>query len=136
MRQLTQKQETFCNALVSGMTVKDAYYHAYDTKCTEQVAYNEGSKLLKNERIQARLTELRKPLESHAMTTALSDREKKRQFLWDVIQNESQDMNNRLRAVDLLNKMDSEYININKNIDDTASSLTALDTDTLKQLLQ
>lgn len=136
LRQLTQKQENFCNALVSGMTVKDAYYHAYDTNCSEQVAYNEGSKLLKNERIQARLEVLRKPLESHAQTVALSDREKKRKFLWDVIENNDMDMNNRLRAVDLLNKMDAEYVNINKNIDDTSSSLTALDTDALRQLLQ
>lgn len=136
MRQLTQKQETFCNAIIEGMSVKDAYYHAYDTKCTDQVAYNEGSKLLKNERIQAKLNELRKPLESHARTVAISDREKKREFLWNVINNSGEDMNNRLRAVDLLNKMDSEYININKNIDEVPNQLTTLDTDTLKLLTQ
>lgn len=116
------------------MTAKDAYYTAYDTTCNERVAYNESAKLLSKDYIQERLTVLRKPLENHARSTALSDREKKRSFLWNVINDSDQDMNNRLRAVDLLNKMDSEYINTNINLDNSANVLDNVDIDTLKQL--
>lgn len=134
MRQLTQKQEKFCNAIVSGMTAKDAYYAAYNTKCGAKTAYTEATRLLSKESIQKHIEELRKPLEHHAITVATSDREKKRSFLWNVINDSEQDMNNRLRAVDLLNKMDSEYINTNLNLDNSTNVLDNVDIDTLKQL--
>ena len=133
---LTIKQQNFCNGIVSGLSGVDAYKSAYNTKANDTTIRTEVTRLLAKEEVQQYIETLTAPLKAKAQTEALTDREKKRQFLWDVINNDSQDMNNRLRAVDLLNKMDAEYININKNIDDTASSLTALDTDTLKQLLQ
>ena len=133
---LTIKQQNFCNGIVSGLSAKDAYKAAYNTNAKDITISTEATKLLARADIQEYIETLNKPLKLKAQSEALSDREKKRQFLWDVIQNESQDMNNRLRAVDLLNKMDAEYININKNIDESANTLTALDTDTLKQLLQ
>ena len=133
---LTIKQQLFCQNIVAGMSGKDSYINAYNTKGNPNTAYTEATKLLARNDIQEYIKTLRKPLEIKASTEALTDRAKKRKFLWDVIENNDMDMNNRLRAVDLLNKMDSEYININKNIDESNSTITALDTDTLKQLLQ
>ena len=38
----------------------------------------------------------------------------------------------RLRAMDILNKMDSEYININRNMQDDQTAISNLDTNTLR----
>ena len=129
---LTPKQEKFCQCIVSGMSGKDSYIEAYDSKGSAQNAYNEASKLLIREDIQARLAILRKPLAEAAATTALSEREKKRAVLWQIIQNG--DDNAKCRALDILNKMDAEYININKNIDDTSTALQGIDKDMLIKL--
>ena len=131
---LTPKQEKFCQHIVSGMTGKDSYYSAYDTTCNENTAYKEAMKLLARDDIQARLTELRKPLELQARTTAISEREKKRQWLWDMIENPEVAESDRLRAMDLLNKMDSEYTNINVNQNDTTLNLGNIDLSTLRNL--
>lgn len=129
---LTPKQERFCQCIVSGKSGKDSYMEAYDSKGSAQNAYNEASKLLQREDIQARLAVLRKPLAEAARTTALSERERKREVLWNIIQNG--DDNAKCRALDILNKMDAEYININRNIDDNAAALQGIDKDTLLKL--
>ena len=128
---LTPKQEKFCQCIVSGMTGKDSYYAAYDTTCNENTASREAMKLLERDDVQERLSELRKPLENHARTVALTEREKKRAVLWEII--ETGDNAAKCRALDILNKMDAEYINITRNIDDGAK-LEGLDMDTLLKL--
>ena len=133
---LTPKQEKFCQCIVSGMSAKDSYKEAYNTKGNDKTVYTEATKLLGREDVGSRLEELRKPLENHARTTALTEREKKRAFLWEVIQDVSQDMSDRLRSVDLLNKMDNEYININRNIEDKPADIINLDTKTLEKLIK
>lgn len=131
---LTPKQEKFCQCIVSGMSGKDSYYAAYDTQCNENTASREAMKLLEREDVQARLTELRKPLENHARTVALTDRERKREFLWKVIADENQSMTDRLRGVDLLNKMDSEYTQVNVNENRNSVTFDNLDLEALKTL--
>lgn len=117
------------------MTAKDAYKASYETSATEQVIYNEATKLLKNEAVAKKIEELRKPLEDHVQTVAISDREKKRTILWDMIENPDIGYSDRLRAMDILNKMDSEYININKTIEEK-TEISNLDTDTLIKLVR
>lgn len=128
---LTQKQEKFCQCVVSGMTYKDSYMTAYDCN-SETTAINEGSKLALREDIQKHIETLTIPLQKAAQQTALSEREKKRQWLWNMINNASNDAD-RLRAMDILNKMDSEYINIQR-IESDQTSITDIDTDKLIEL--
>lgn len=129
---LTPKQERFCQCIVSGMSGKDSYMTAYNANCCDQVAYNESSKLLAREDIQDRLKVMRKPLEEHARATVISEREKKREWLWKMIENATNDAD-RLRAMDILNKMDSEYINIQR-IEKEETPVSDLDTDKLIEL--
>lgn len=129
---LTPKQEKFCQLIVSGKSGKDSYMEAYESNGSAQNAYNEASKLMQRDDIQARLAVLRKPLAEAARTTALSERERKREVLWNIIQNG--DDNAKCRALDILNKMDAEYININKNIDDNSTALQGIDKDMLIKL--
>ena len=127
---LTEKQKNFCREYFSnGGNGTQAYLAAYDST-SEVSAGIEASRLLKQENIQEYLTSLNKPLNDRA----ISEREKKRSILWEFINNPSVSDGDRLRAMDLLNKMDAEYININKNIDENKSDITHLDIEALKKL--
>lgn len=135
---LTPKQEKFCQCIVSGMSAKDSYITAYDTTGNEKTVYSEATKLLAREDVSKRLEELRKPLENHARTQALTEYEKLKALAWERIEacKASEDDTAVARYMDILNKMLGNYVNINRNIDDTASSLDTLDTETLKALAE
>ena len=126
---LTEKMKAFCREYVSnGGNGTQAYLTAYDSK-NPQVAANESNKLLYRDDITEYIKSLNKPLENRIT----SEREKKRRILWDFIENNNVSDNDRLKALDLLNKMDSEYVNINRNIEQKAD-ISTLDADTLKKL--
>ena len=129
---LTPKQEKFCQCIVSGMSGKESYITAYDTKGNANTVYVESTRLLDREDIQARIKALSKPIETKAIATALSEREKKRAWLWNMIENATND-SDKIRAMDILNKMDSEYINIQR-IEKDDTPITELDTDKLIEL--
>lgn len=127
---LTEKQKNFCREYFSnGGNGTQAYLAAYDST-SEVSAGIEASRLLKQENIQEYLASLNKPLNDRA----ISEREKKRSILWEFINNPSVSDGDRLRAMDLLNKMDAEYININRNIEDKGSDIANLDLEALKKL--
>jgi phage terminase small subunit len=136
VKQLTSKQKEFCKNVVSGMTYKDSYIKAYETKCSEQVAYNESSKLMMKEEIQKEIKRISEPLEKAYQTNVLSEREKKRAILWEGIERcqAKEDENGVARYMDILNKMDSEYLNININREENNTPLDNIDADTLKKL--
>ena len=129
---LTPKQEKFCQCIVSGMSGKESYITAYDTKGNDNTVYVESTRLLDREDIQARIKALSKPLETKAIASALSEREKKRAWLWSMIENATND-SDKIRAMDILNKMDSEYINIQR-IEKDETPISELDTNKLIEL--
>lgn len=133
---LTPKQEKFCQCIVSGMSAKDSYYTAYDTKCNEKVAYNESAKLLKRDDISERIKELLKPLENHAQSQALSEYDRLKTLAWERIEQckQNNDDTGIARYMDIVNKMNGTYININKNIEQTDAPIDHLDAETLKRL--
>lgn len=133
---LTPKQEKFCQCIVSGMSGKESYITAYENNSNDNTAYKEAMKLLDREDIQARIKDLRKPLELQAKTIALSERDKKRQWLWDMINNPNTADSDKLRAMDILNKVDAEYSNININHNTTDIKLDNIDLTTLKSLTE
>lgn len=127
---LTPKQQKFCQCIVSGMSGKDSYLTAYNGN-SDAVAYTESYTLLQRDDIKEYINTLKKPIEKQV----ISERQKKRQWLWDMIENPSIGESDRLRAMDILNKMDSEYIQTTHNINESKTNISALDTDTLKQLI-
>ena len=131
-RKLTEKMKIFCREYISnGGRAADAYRAAYNSH--SPISANvESTKLLKREDIQGYLRDLTRPIECIAITNAISEREKKRAVLWEIIENG--DNNDKCRAMDILNKMDQEYVNINRNIESSAGEVVNLDTETLRQL--
>ena len=128
---LTEKMKRFAREYYkNGGNGTQAYLTAYDGSST-LAATQESIKLLKREDINEYLKTLAIPNENKA----ISEREKKRKWLWDMIENPSISESDRLRAMDILNKMDSEYIQTTHNINDSKTNISGLDTDTLKQLI-
>lgn len=133
---LTPKQKEFCKCIVSGMSGKDSYLTAYNSTGSDQNAYNESSKLLAREDIQDYINILTKPLAEAIAATSISEREKVKTILWDRLQKaiEREDDTTIIKITDQINKMNAEYINVNRNIDEKQVDINNLDLDTLKKL--
>ena len=129
---ISQKMKDFCHAYVEGGDVTKAYLAAYDTT-NKAIAACEGSKLLRRDDIREYIEKLNKP----TVNRIISEREKKRKILWDRIERsiEKEDETAIARYMDIRNKMDAEYVNINRNIDDSSEKLSNLSTEQLKEFL-
>lgn len=125
---LTEKMKVFAREYYkNGGNGTEAYLVAYDTD-NRVTASRESHELLKRADILEYIKALNIPQENKA----ISERERKRQVLWNIIENG--DYNDQCRAMDILNKMDAEYININRNIEDRPTEIINLDENTLRLL--
>ena len=130
---LTQKMKDFCHAYVRTNSPYKAYLEAYD--CTsEYTAKREGDRLLHRDDITEYIKEINRPI----INKIQNERKKKRDILWKGIERciEKEDESGAARYMDILNRMDAEYVNINKNIDDSSEKLSTLTADQLKALVE
>jgi phage terminase small subunit len=129
---LSQKMKNFCHAYMEHGNAVQAYLDSYNTTNYNTAAV-ESSRLLQRDDIREYMDKLNSPVSNKI----INERQKKRSLIWRRIQIcEQRDDDAALaRYMDILNKMDAEYVNINRNVDDTAESLAKLDTEQLKQLL-
>ena len=103
---LTAKQEQFVQNIIQGMSQADAYRSAYpDTKMSDKTIHEAASRLMSNNKVVARLSELRGELAKPTIMSA----QKRLEWLTEVI-NSKEDINAKLKAVDLMNKMQGEYV--------------------------
>ncbi len=132
---LTPKQEKFCQCIVSGMSGKDSYISAYNTKASEQVIFNESTKLLKRDDITARIKELRKPLENHYQNIAINERQQQIDFIKERIEicKVKEDEQSIIRYTDMLNKIYSCYKDTETE-EKTDQTIKDIDTATLIKL--
>ena len=129
---LSQKMKNFCHAYVQSGNATQAYLETYNTT-SEVIARNEGAVLLRRDDITEYIKQLNKP----TINKITNERERKRKIIWERIElcREKGDDAAIARYMDILNKMDAEYVNINRNIDDGGEKLAGLNTDELKKLL-
>lgn len=135
---LTPKMMNFCSEyLKNGGKATEAYVAAYDSKGgpTAQV---EASRLLAREDIQAYIMKLRKPVEKAVKRKIINEREYKKKLIQERIDEciERGDDAAIARYLEIWNKMDGEYVNINKDITDQTAELANMDTATLLQLVK
>ena len=103
---LTAKQEAFCQNIIQGMSQADAYRSAYDTKrMTDKSVWEKASELASNVKVAERLKELRGQLANEKIMSA----QKRLEWLTRLIDSEDEDTNTKLKAVDIMNKMQGEY---------------------------
>lgn len=105
---LTEKQEKFVQSIVlEGMNYSDAYRSAYNTdRMTDKTVNEKASILAKEDKITARMAELRK----ETITPKIMSAQKRQEWLTEVINDPDIDINARLKASDQLNKMQGEYV--------------------------
>lgn len=132
---LTPKQEKFCQCIVSGMSGKESYLTAYDTKCNDNTAYVEASKLMLREDIQKRIFTLRKPQEEAAKIQGLNARQQQIDFIQSRIEHclKVDDEQSIIRYTDMLNKINALYKETEQE-QKTESNVNNLDTGILKRL--
>lgn len=132
---LTPKQEKFCQCIVAGMSGKDSYITAYNTKASEQTIYSESLKLLKRDDITERIKELRKPIENHSQNTAISERKAQIEYIKRRIAlcEKREDEQSIIRYTDQLNKILNLYKETDtENIQD--NNISQLDNNILLKL--
>ena len=104
---LTVKQEKFVQNILNGMTQRQAYKDAYNAeKMKDETIDSEACILLKDRKVSERYQELLKEMEKAAVMSALE----KRKLLKEMILNDKNSMGDRLKALDIDNKMSGEYI--------------------------
>lgn len=104
---LTAKQEKFVQNLINGMNQADAYRNAYScNNMSDSTIWSNASRLAADSKVLARLSELRERLVTPSIMTA----QKRLEWLTEVINSEKENTGDKLRAIDLMNKMQGEYV--------------------------
>lgn len=122
---LTAKQEEFVKGIIDGKSQVEAYRSAYpNQKATDKTICENASRLMNNSKVIARLAELReqmmKPTIMSAqerleyLTRVIKGEEVEEVFSWEdgerVTASQPASIKTRLQAIDLMNKMQGEYV--------------------------
>lgn len=118
---LTIKQEKYVQNLVNGMSQREAYKNSYNAENMKDTTIdNKASKLFKNDKIRARYEELVKKLEDDCimsakerqiwLTKVINGKLKIKQEYDDEVKEYEPYMSDKLKALDILNKMDGQYV--------------------------
>ena len=104
---LTAKQEKFVQGIIQGKTQADAYREAYNTdRMTDKTIHECASKLIKEHKIATRIEELRKQIAS----TSIMSAQERLKWLTDLVQDNVTNIDSKLRAMEIMNKMTGEYV--------------------------
>ena len=104
---LTPKQELFVQNLVKGMSQREAYKNSYNAENMQDNDIDcNASKLFSETKITQRYKELIKEADDKAIMTA----KERKIWLTKMIDSPNASNTDRLKALDLLNKMGGEYI--------------------------
>ena len=104
---LTAKQEKFVQGIIDGMSQADAYRSAYDTsRMSDKTVYEKASRMMSDDKIRARLEELRDKM----ITPSIMSAQERLEWLTNVVCSQDESTGDKLKAVDLMNKMTGEYV--------------------------
>ena len=104
---LTPKQEKFVQEIIKGNSQADAYRSAYSCKnMSDNAIYREASLMVDSPKISQRIAELREQLTKSTIMTA----QERLEWLTKLIKDTNEGTTDRLRAIDLMNKMQGEYV--------------------------
>ena len=104
---LTPKQEKFVQGIIEGKSQADAYRSAYNTKnMTDKTIREEASRLMSDPNVSTTVKELRNQVKASTIMSA----QERMEWLTDLIKNTEEGTTDRLRAIDIINKMTGEYV--------------------------
>lgn len=102
------RHEKFAQGIAQGLSQRKAYREAFPNskKWKDTTVDTKAYELNRKGEILERLQELRDESSSKAVKSAQARKE----WLSSIVDCETEDMNTRLKACDMLNKMDGEYV--------------------------
>ncbi len=104
---LTAKQELFVQKIIEGYSQADAYRSAYNTKrMSDKTVWENASRLMADSKVTARVKELRDQLAKPSIMSA----QERLEWLTQLIKSEEESTNDKLKAADIMNKMQGEYV--------------------------
>ena len=104
---LTAKQEAFVQNILQGMSQADAYRSAYDaSKMSDKTIHERASVLAAQDKVKTRLAELRDKLANEKIMSA----QERLQWLTELVKSQEASNSDKLKALDIMNKMDGEYV--------------------------
>ena len=104
---LTAQQEAFVQNILQGMSQADAYRSAYDAKnMSDKTIHERASVLASQDKVKTRLKELRDKLANEKIMTA----QERLQWLTELVKSQEASNTDKLKALDIMNKMDGEYV--------------------------
>ncbi len=104
---LTAKQEQFAQNIIKGMSQADAYRSAYSTaRMADKTIHENASRLANDSKVAARIAELRGQIPTENIMSA----QKRLEWLTELIGNEEVYTSDKLKAIDIMNKMQGEYV--------------------------
>ncbi len=127
----------FCQEYFKTGNGTQAYLTAYNSESPKS-AQIEASRLLDREDVQEYLKQLRKPVEKAVKRKIINEREYKKKIIQERLEAcvARDDDAGAARWMEIWNKMDGEYININKDITERETDIKNLDSDILMKLAQ
>ena len=105
---LTDKQERFAQCIaLEGMNQSDAYRMAYNVEnMTDKSIWEKASEVASNVKVQSRIKELKDKVVSPKIMSA----KERKEWLSAKVKDDAEKTENKLKALDILNKMDGEYV--------------------------
>lgn len=102
------RYEKFAQGLASGMSQRKAYRAAFKNSANwkDTTVDNRASELAKNSEVLGRLKELVEESANDAIMTAIE----RKKWLSNTIRSQSEKTQDKLKAVDILNRMEGEYV--------------------------
>jgi hypothetical protein len=102
------RHERFAQGIAQGLSQRKAYREAFPNskKWKDETVDSKACNLAKEDKISARLQELR----DESSSKAVKSTQERKEWLSSIIDNQAEDMNARLKACDMLNKMDGDYV--------------------------
>lgn len=102
------RHEKFAQGIASGLSQRKAYRAAFpnSAKWKDTTVDNRASELAKTSEVLGRLGELAQK----ASNDAIMDAAERKEWLTHIIKSATEETKDKLKAVDLLNRMDGTYI--------------------------
>ena len=104
---LTAKQEKFVQGIIEGKNQAEAYRSDYNTKkMADKTIWENASRLMADSKVTARIAEIREKL----MKPSIMSAQERMEWLTNLINNDEEGTNEKLKAIDIMNKMQGEYV--------------------------
>lgn len=126
------RYERFAQELAQGISQRKAYRAAFPAseRWKDETVDSKASNLAKDGKVSARVKELQEASASKAIKTA----RQRKEWLSSIMDNEAEEMQHRLKACDMLNKMEGEYTEKLQVKGEVNNPMAGLTTEELRKL--